>query len=265
MSGIIYLDCVSSTNTYAKNCLESGRPSELTAYIAHEQTVGRGQGGSIWESAPGMNHTSSMVFYPVFPGPSRQFLMSQCVSLAIVKTLEHYMPRHLLSIKWPNDILADGKKIAGILMEASLTGNRFDYVIAGTGVNVNQEHFSSFSSPATSIHKITGYSQDLKEFNSLLYITICQYYKIACVRPKQVERAYLHYMHLYKTPWLFRSGDQFFTGIIRGVDDTGCLLISLKDGTIKHFAFKEVFTSTHLYPTAPGFSATRQENPVGDQ
>ncbi len=240
MCEIIYLNCVSSTNAFVKNRLEECRPAELTGYIAREQTLGRGQVGSTWVSDPGKNHTGTMVFYPVFPGPSRQFLMSRCVSLAIVKTLEHYIPRHLLSIKWPNDILAGGRKIAGILMEASLTGDAFDYVIAGMGVNVNQVRFPSFSPQATSIRKITGFPTPLDRFNTLLHKTICQYYKITCTRPEQIERAYLHFMHLYHTPGLFRAGQQQFAGIIRGVDDYGHLKIALKDGTIRHFAFKEV-------------------------
>lgn len=93
--------------------------------IAEKQTSGRGQRGNSWESEPGKNLTFSIVLYPHHIPASRQFALSQIISLGIIDILQKFGPG--FSIKWPNDIYWNEKKLVGILIENELTGPYIQY------------------------------------------------------------------------------------------------------------------------------------------
>ena len=143
-----------------------------------------------------------------------------------------------MKIKWPNDILYDGRKIAGILIENILRGSSLDYSVIGIGLNINQTEFQNSS--ASSLRLITGLQFDINE--KIEFLLMC------------IEKRYLHlkngdhatmlkeyYARLYKfnevSSYSCASGT--FQGTIRGVDEQGHLLIE-KDKQISAFGFKEV-------------------------
>lgn len=101
------------------------------AVMAREQTAGRGQRGNSWEAEPGMNITLSLMLRPQGLHPGRQFVISQAVSLAIVDLLDTLVPGRKVSIKWPNDIYIDDRKVCGILIENSITGLSITRCIVG--------------------------------------------------------------------------------------------------------------------------------------
>lgn len=137
----IELDTVTSTSSHL--AAMSAATPHGTVVMAREQTAGRGQRGNSWEAEPGANITLSLLLRPAGLHPSRQFIISQAVSLAIVGMLDALVAGHRVSIKWPNDIYVDDRKICGILIENSITGSGINHCIVGIGLNVNQTRFLS--------------------------------------------------------------------------------------------------------------------------
>lgn len=151
----IVLEQIDSSNNYARQLVRDKMPVDGTVIVAKEQTNGRGQRENLWVSAPGLNLTCSYILRPVFLAAKNQFLLSATVALAVRDVLAGFLAGTEVRIKWPNDILVDGKKVAGILIENSLRGNKIDSSIAGVGLNVNQLVFSNDLN-ASSLKLLTG-------------------------------------------------------------------------------------------------------------
>ena len=131
---IIYLKETDSTNTRAKELAAQGAP-EGTMVIAEKQTKGRGRRGRNWFSPPGGGIYFSLILRPaISPGETPRITLMTAVVLA--ETLISLI-KLKLKIKWPNDILVNGKKLAGILTEISTEMDAVNYIIVGLGMNVN--------------------------------------------------------------------------------------------------------------------------------
>jgi BirA family biotin operon repressor/biotin-[acetyl-CoA-carboxylase] ligase len=129
-----YFAEISSTNTHARELAEQGTP-EGEVVVAESQTQGRGRLGRHWESPPLANLYFSIIFRPkLAPVHAPQITLMAAVALA--EAVGSFIPQRP-AIKWPNDILVNGKKLAGILAEAVCLAERVEYVILGVGVNVN--------------------------------------------------------------------------------------------------------------------------------
>jgi len=155
---IIPIETVDSTNSYLKELARSQSLEEGTVVAARNQTAGKGQRGNAWESEAGKNITCSILLYPSFLPVQQYFLLSEAVSLGVKKTLDAYTAG--ITVKWPNDIYHNERKIAGILIENELTGNQLSSSVAGIGVNINQERFLSDAPNPVSLKQITGREQD---------------------------------------------------------------------------------------------------------
>lgn len=149
---IIELDTVQSTSAYLSNIADTANHG--TVVTAREQTAGRGQRGNSWEAEPGKNITLSLLIKPEGLHPSKQFVISQAVSIAIVTMLDRFIPTEEVSIKWPNDIYVGDRKICGILIESTITGTIVNRCIVGIGLNVNQEHFVSDAPNPVSLRQL---------------------------------------------------------------------------------------------------------------
>ena len=114
---LVALDETASTNQYLSQLCNQLQESvaELTTVTAEFQTAGKGQRGNTWEAEEGKNLLFSFVLYPSFLEARRQFILSQIVSLAIKEELSRWSDE--ITIKWPNDIFVDGKKLGGVLAE----------------------------------------------------------------------------------------------------------------------------------------------------
>jgi BirA family biotin operon repressor/biotin-[acetyl-CoA-carboxylase] ligase len=157
-SEIMYFPELSSTNSYAIQLLGSGRPAEGTIVRAGFQTAGRGQPGNKWESESGKNLLFSIITYPSRIKAHEQFIISMALSLGV-----HDFVRSKIkgcTIKWPNDIYVKNDKIAGILIENSLSGPRISYSVAGIGFNLNQEKFNGNAPNPVSLKLLTGEDYD---------------------------------------------------------------------------------------------------------
>jgi len=127
---------VSSTNTVAGDLAAQGAP-EGTLVTAEEQTRGRGRLGRSWDSPPGVGVWMSLVLRPPLD-PERAAGLSLVAGLAVAAAIR-LLARVEAVVKWPNDVMVRGKKIAGVLCESVLEGTTVRYTVMGIGINVNQE------------------------------------------------------------------------------------------------------------------------------
>jgi BirA family biotin operon repressor/biotin-[acetyl-CoA-carboxylase] ligase len=138
---LVSFESLPSTNDYLKNLSLNGNVEEGTVILAMNQTRGRGQMDRVWNSEPGKNITLSLFLKPVNLSASGAFVLSKAIALSVYETIARYATD--VSIKWPNDILVKGKKIAGILIENTISGDQVKTSIAGIGINVNQVTFDN--------------------------------------------------------------------------------------------------------------------------
>jgi BirA family biotin operon repressor/biotin-[acetyl-CoA-carboxylase] ligase len=136
---LIYKESVDSTNSFLKNAKE-GEFNHGTVCVADYQTNGRGQYKRVWESEKGENLTFTIAFKP--GSGDRLPLLTLCCALGVNRAIDKAGIENC-KIKWPNDLLVNGQKIAGLLTEAVFMGRSPERVLVGIGVNVNQETFGS--------------------------------------------------------------------------------------------------------------------------
>ncbi len=228
-----------STNNYCRDLINSGEAAEGTVVHALAQTKGRGQGVKTWEGEPGMNLTFSVILRPDFLNPADQFMLSMIASVAIAGFLSTHTTG--ISIKWPNDIYAGNKKIAGILIENSVMQNRLDNSVMGIGVNINQKHFSAGLTSAVSLRQLTGKVFDLRHcLDSLCGEIALLYNLLKNWRHDEIKQRYTGMLYRLNEKSTFRSSGRKFSAIPRGVDDTGRLIVELPGGGIKHFSLQEL-------------------------
>ncbi|MFH0864836.1 MAG: biotin--[acetyl-CoA-carboxylase] ligase [Bacteroidota bacterium] len=239
---ILRLSETASTNTFAAKLLLAEKPTEGTVIYSVSQTEGRGQQGNIWESECGKNLTVSVILYPCFLKPDKQFLLNKFISLAVLDFVKLHIPVNMFpKIKWPNDIYVGAKKVAGILIENSISGNRFDHVIIGIGININQEKFSRSIPNPISLKLLTGKVYDieycLKELCTALDI---RYNQLQKEFYNTIDSDYLTNNYRYKIFSKFRKNDSVIYAEISGISELGKLQLLDNEGNFSEYAFKEI-------------------------
>lgn len=238
---IIKLSAIDSTNSYLKNLAVEEFPESFTVVVAEHQLSGRGQMGTVWESDSGRNLTFSvLVNFSKFK-ITDQFYLSMAVALAVVAVLKEYV-KNKLYVKWPNDILADRNKLAGILIENVLSGHFIKYCVIGIGLNVNQEQFSNEIINVTSLKKIVGHNIQKDEL--LVNIVNSLKHYINHVEKKNfilLKEEYIASLYKYNVPAMFQGnlGTQFLGKII-DVSEDGRLVVELENEKTRKFNLKEI-------------------------
>jgi BirA family biotin operon repressor/biotin-[acetyl-CoA-carboxylase] ligase len=153
---VCFFESIGSTNTEAKKMAEDGEESGVIV-AADMQTSGRGRRGRTWISPDGRNVYFTLMLKPEF-APDRASMLTIIMALSVARSISYISGgRKNVSIKWPNDILIDGKKVCGILTEMSVENYYIQYVVIGVGINVKQQEFSpEVSQNATSIDAELG-------------------------------------------------------------------------------------------------------------
>ncbi len=234
----IHLKSIGSTNTYLSALIKEGKSTGELAVTADYQENGRGQGDHGWLSNPGENLLMSLLLFPAFLSASDQFHLSRVASLALCDTLKGVNLAPV--IKWPNDILVNHRKIAGILIENGITGKYLSYAIIGIGLNLNQYQFPEFPVPATSLVKEGMAPLDSSRAADLLINAFgVRYSQLESGSGNLLEKEYLEHLSGLDQPGEFISEGEKFTGIIRGVNDFGELLVE-KEGKIYNHAFHQI-------------------------
>ena len=160
-SHIIQIDRVSSTNNYAAKLLNQTKIPFGAVIMAQFQDDGRGQRGAVWQSKSGENLLFSAILDGSLMKEFPPFYLSKCVAVSIRDTLSYFL-KHKIHLKWPNDVLVQRRKIAGVLIESQWKGNDIFSSIIGVGLNVNQTQFE-YGFDATSMKLLSANEYDLKE------------------------------------------------------------------------------------------------------
>jgi BirA family transcriptional regulator, biotin operon repressor / biotin---[acetyl-CoA-carboxylase] ligase len=233
---IIYPEA-GSTQDVAKELALRGEP-EGTAVMAVKQTKGRGRSGHSWVSPPGKNLALSLILRPRID-PARAGLLGLLTSIAVAETCEILgVPK--TELKWPNDVLVDGRKIAGILSEATMDDRTVRSVIVGIGLNVNMEQAdfpSEFRDSATSLLLCTGKVREVEETARLLLGRLRDLYQ----RAKQ--KGYAFIPALWEIRWAHRGRTLSRNGVVgrgEGVGADGALLLRTGDGNLCRVTSGEV-------------------------
>lgn len=235
-SEVMVFDTVPSTNTTLAEMADSGS-GEGMVVVADGQTGGRGRMGRDWFSPKGFNIYLSALFRPDIH-PSYSPVFTFIASLSLIKTLRDF--NFSPEIKWPNDVLIDGKKVAGVLTEMRLKQDKLDYVVVGVGLNVNlpeeliKTNLSSEADKVTSLYLESGNELSREHVASRLIGAL--------------DECYLEFLrqgvHSIVADWTnewgklneFISVDvsgEVFSGIARKVDSYGYIYIEEPGGNLK--------------------------------
>lgn len=222
------MQSVDSTNRAALRRLqESPRPEEAWYIRAETQTEGKGQQGSVWQSPPGENLLVSLVLYPTHLDASELFYISKAVSVGVAGALRALLPHAEVRLKWPNDILLGGKKVAGILIENILIGARLESSVVGIGLNVNQQNFpASLAGHATSLTQAAGHWFDVREVWDVVGGFVLEAYDKLKAQGLMVhDPLYLDWLYRFQTWALYEADGVRFQGMIVGVSKDGQLAL----------------------------------------
>lgn len=236
-NNIIELKEISSTNDYALELARTKIVPEFTVIRADFQTKGRGQIGNHWVADNGKNLLFSVILHPTHIAANNQFILSQCVSLALFRTVSLFCDD--VAIKWPNDLYVGNKKIAGILIENLLSGKNIASSIIGIGLNVNQEDFVGAINPI-SFKNILRRELNIKELLCLFLERLENLYSQIPQNNKTIQDEYLNHLYLKDRQATFKDKDGLFVGTISSVAENGQLHIIDEQGKERAYYFKEV-------------------------
>lgn len=234
---IIYLPTCHSTNDVASGLVSNSATMEGTFVITDDQTKGKGQRGNTWLSQKDKNLMFSLILRPVFLDPMKQFYLNMISSLAVMRTVQHFLPNEMVRVKWPNDVLVGTKKVAGILIENSLSSAGVSSSVFGIGLNVNQTDFQGLT--ATSMAERAKVEFDKQQVLEVLFSELERLYlSLRKGDESIIKEEYLRNLYGYGAPVKLYSEYEFDGQIIK-IDDSG--LIQIKEGTRLHtFDFKQV-------------------------
>lgn len=225
----------SSTNALLWELLRKERLPEGFVVYTDFQTAGKGQTGNSWESERSENLLFSMLLYPSNLPLDQLFFFSQLVSVAIKKVLDEFTDG--ITVKWPNDIYWNDKKLGGILIENSLQAKSVKTVI-GIGLNVNQQKFLSNAPNPVSLRQITGKSMDRNQLLEKVVGRILEIYSEADLLSVRAE--YIRSLYRKEGFHSYCADGEFFQARIISVQPEGQLILETVEGKQKGYYFKEV-------------------------
>ena len=246
LGGLCYLKSVGSTNDIALDWA-SQNADDLSIVVADEQTAGRGRNKRAWHTPPDSALAFSLILHPRAIEKKNISLFTGLGALALVTSLQKrfgLQPK----IKWPNDVLLDGKKVAGILVETSWLGNEMGHIVLGVGVNINAAAVplaEQLTFPATCLEDALG-----KKIHRPLVL-------------HDILAALIKWRHLLGTDafihawdenlafrgeqvWVHGRGGESLNGKLLGLDPDGSLQVQIADKSVQNIHFGDV----HLRPIA---------------
>lgn len=232
---LIHLESVDSTNNYTANLLKSEGLSSGTVILADEQFAGRGQRGSEWLVEPGLNLTFSVYLELVNLSVENQFDLSKLVALSIVDFLSKNGIHS--KIKWPNDIVVEGRKIAGVLIENSISSSRPIRSIIGIGININQTSFGDLNATSMCLEKEQFYP-----VRDALFSFIASFNRLSIdlfSSSSNLHESYLDKLYQLNERKYYSDSKGEFEGEILGIDPTGKLRVD-RNGEVTSYDLKEI-------------------------
>ena len=240
---MIFLPQTESTNLALRALSNAENMENLSVVWTDFQTKGRGQAGNSWESELGMNLLCSILFFPTHLAANQSFVVAELTALCVKNTLGRYVSD--ISVKWPNDIYHQHKKISGILIENDITGSRITRSIIGIGINLNQTVFKSEAPNPVSLASIIGHTVERTEILNQLHADFKLF--ISLLEAKGIN--YLHQQYcdsLYHRNGFhaYKDKDGYFEARIHSIEPTGRLILERRNGLLSRYDFKEVETLT---------------------
>lgn len=237
---IIKLDAIDSTNHFLKALSVQESCENFTVVSTESQTEGKGQRGSGWASEVGKNLTFSVLYNQKIEGITSLFTLNILVAISIVDVLKSVSNLNFV-IKWPNDILAENKKIGGILIENIFKNSNEVQSIIGIGLNVNQSQFENLPQ-ASSLYQL----ENKIFYRETLLISIVNRLEFNLNQIKVLGETHfwnVYHQILFKKDVVstFESFDgSRFVGKIQEVTQEGKLAVLLEDDAIRFFDVKEI-------------------------
>jgi BirA family biotin operon repressor/biotin-[acetyl-CoA-carboxylase] ligase len=228
-------DVLASTNTFLYALGRQGDP-EGTIVLSDEQTAGRGQADKVWISPPRRNLYVSVLLRPVI-APAQAPLLSLLAAVGLVDTLCE--EGAVCGIKWPNDVLIQQRKVAGILTEMETHQDAVQFVVVGIGINVNmtqedlENHLGSVAQPATSLQVSLGGEISREALLAALMGNLEAWYSRFTSQGETVlqaaweARSLMHGRRIHA-----RTPGATWEGTAEGIDQAGRLRLRQADGTL---------------------------------
>lgn len=233
----IELFTIDSTNNYAMAQAHAGLAKHGTAYLAHHQTAGKGQRNKAWATRPGENITMSCVMEPEGPNASRPFLLSAAVALACYDLFNDYTNGDM-TIKWPNDIYWRDRKAGGILIENIYRASQWQFAVAGTGLNINQDSFPAELPNAVSLKQVTGRHYELTPLAKELCSRLDHRYRQFLQEDTRLMEEYNQALYKKDEKVKLKKDNAIFQTVVKRVTPMGQLITY--DALERQFEFGEV-------------------------
>lgn len=227
-----------STNTLLAQLDAKGRLEAGTVLTTENQMAGRGQAGNQWLSESSQNLTFSFLLRPSTIPPSQVFDLTVAVALGAAEALENLSGLEI-TVKWPNDLLVQNRKLGGILIENQIQGTTWAQAIVGIGLNINQKKFLVPQATSLGLETNSHYSRQ-----TVLDLVLAKIdAQLIALFQHEREKLYdMYYKKLFRygVPSDFKTANgTVFNGTIKGTDAFGRLVVET-EGTIRKFDFKEV-------------------------
>ena len=221
-----------STNTLALEAAAEGAP-EGSVFLAEQQTAGRGRGSNQWHSEQSTGIYCSVVLRPALP-PSEVLTLSLAAGLAVQAAIQEIDSRVLPDLKWPNDVLVQGKKFCGILTEMSAEATRVRHIVVGIGLNVNQATFpGDLAQTATSLRQATGTEWSRVEVCAALLKSLDREYKELLANSEaheEILRRFEEHSSSARGKLVRIDENGGFEGVTEGLDARGFLRVRTREG-----------------------------------
>lgn len=238
----VFLPETYSTNSYAIELLKNVNVIDGTVVYTHNQTQGRGQRGNSWIAVPERNATFSLIVKPGFLNSKNAFYLSKITALALHDVLTEILndSQFDIKIKWPNDILVNKKKIAGVLIENSVLNDAIQWSVIGIGLNVNQNDFGEVKA-ATSLNLLNSKEHSVENTMQAVFVKFEKWYlRLKKGEFKQIDDAYHNLLFTLNTESEFEQNRNRFKATVQGVNESGLLILKLANGSLKTFDIKEL-------------------------
>lgn len=237
---LVFLKEVDSTNNYARMLAEQGA-ADGTLVLAERQVAGKGRRGRGWTSPAGTGIWMSLLLRPEF-GPEHASMLTLLAAMAVSAGISEATGL-ACGIKWPNDIVLDGKKICGILTEMSTEEDAIRHVVIGIGINVNIWEFpEEIRQTASSLALVSG-----KNFRRapLVEAVLRAFEGCYAIFQRTLDMRLLRETYNQNLVNLGRevrvlAPKEAYTGISHGITDTGELLVELESGEVRRVMSGEV-------------------------
>ena len=228
-------ETVGSTNTAAAEWAGEGAP-EGSVVVTEYQSAGRGRHGRAWTAKKGQNLMFSVVLRPALEA-DRLGLVTVAAGVAVAEAIEAFVAPHRAALKWPNDVLLEGRKTCGMLLESSLSGGQeAEVVVLGVGLNVNQTTFpDALADTATSLRLTAGRAVPRAPLFARLLRRLEVRYDAVQARQSSgdaVRDAFHDRLATLGERATVRvsEAEAPITGVVRGITDTGALRLDTPEG-----------------------------------